>query len=170
MYFSVHPRGMKVQEAQLLESKTGLWNITQFKVYLKALVFPNSHASWWTSAFFFRKGGAYGMILWTKDLFVFVLCKRLASNPFHALFPLQHKCTHTHTCPQHFTPAPCSIMNIFMSGRVLREIPCIKLNTLLSCLSDRCAWRRHWKTTQVGLLTALYFSLPWERAKRKKKM
>lgn len=30
-------------------------------------------------------------------------------------------------------------------------------------------WRRHWKMTQVGLLTALFFSLPWERANRRKK-
>lgn len=81
--------------------------------------------------YIFRKGSAHGIILWTKGLFVLVLCKRLASHPFHTLFSQQHKCTHTHL-PQHFTPAPCSIMNIFMSGRVLREIPCIKLNTFLS--------------------------------------
>ncbi len=95
-----------------------------------------------------------------KTFFVFVLCKRLASNPFHTLFfPATQVHTHTHTCPQHFTPAPCSIMNIFMSGRVLREIPCIKLNTLLSCLSDRYAWRRHWKTKQDDKLDCWLLSI-----------
>lgn len=55
----------------------------------------------------------------------------LPLTPFTLLFP-SNTSAHTHTCPRHFTPAPCSIMNIFMSGRVLREIPCIKLNTFPS--------------------------------------
>ncbi len=46
----------------------------------------------------FRKGGAYGMILWTKGLFVLVLCKRLASHPFHTLFSCNTS-AHTHLPP-----------------------------------------------------------------------
>ncbi len=145
-----------------------LGNITQFKVYLK-YSFSQTHMHLDEQVLFLEKVEHMVWFYGQKTCLFLCCANGLPLTPFTLFFPCNTS-AHTHTCPQHFTPAPCSIMNIFMSGRVLREIPCIKLNTLLSCLSDRYAWRRHWKTTQDDKSwtadCSLFFS-PLRKGKKK---
>lgn len=56
-----------------------------------------------------------------------------------------------------------------MSGRVLREIPCIKLNTLLSCLSDRWEMEKTLKDDTSWTADCSLFFSPLRKGKKKKK-
>ncbi len=148
-----------------------LGNITQFKVYLK-YSFSQTHMHLDEQVLFLEKV-EHMVWFYEQKTCLFLCCANgLPLTPFTLFFSLQHKCTHTHLPPTLHT-------STLQHNEYIHEWKSVERNTMhqtqhtsfLSVrqirmektLKDKTRW-------QVGLLTAVYFSLPWERAKRKNKM